>query len=95
MGAPKYTEEQREHVIALAQQGFTVAEIAELSGVGVCNAKNWAAGHHNYEARKLRKEKAAFEASLRATPDVHRPLPPGAVKAGGHIWLKIEGWGAR
>ena len=95
MGAPKYTEEHRERVIALAQQGYSNMEITEVTGVGYVAVKMWAQGHHNRDARKLRQEKAAFEASLRAPPDKRRPLPPGAVKAGGHIWLKLTGWRAR
>jgi hypothetical protein len=95
MGASEDTQEHQEYAISLAQQGYSTAEIVSLTGIAFHKVKKWTAGHHNHEARKLRKEKAAFDAALRRPADPNRPLPPGAVKAGGHIWLKLEGWGAR
>jgi transposase-like protein len=95
MSAPKYTQEQREHVIALAQQGYSTIEISQEADVRPGTVKKWMAGHFNHAASRARGEKTAFEAELRAPPDKQRPLPPGAVKVGGHVWLKLTGWGAR
>ena len=90
MSTSKYDDEDRYAVTTLAQKGYSTMEIAQITGVKAGTVKKWMAGKFNCEAAKARRAEKAEK-----LPDLKRPLPPGAVKVGGHVWLKLTGWGAR